>query len=146
MIDFLNLGSDEKSTFAGSEFQTLTIRSVKKLRRFWFSHCASYCSDAAERWSTKLCTMFGRLLLAWYTICIFGVLALTEFCQVQNSLCVQVLRSPILAALLHGTRAASVSQTLQRGTPYKESNYRTFAEGATYIRMGGHRVWHRPTF
>jgi len=40
----------------------------------------------------------------------------TEFCEVQNSLCVQVLRSPILAALLHGTRAVGVSQTLRRGT------------------------------
>jgi len=35
---------------------------------------------------------------------------------VQNSLYVQVLRSPILAALLHGTPAAGVSQTLRRGT------------------------------
>ena len=35
----------------------------------------------------------------------------------QNSLCVQVLCSPILAALLHGTRpAAGVSQTLRRAT------------------------------
>jgi len=34
---------------------------------------------------------------------------------VQNSLCVQVLRSSILAALLHGTRAVGVSQTLRRG-------------------------------
>jgi len=75
MIDLLNLGSDEKSTLAGSEFQTLTIRSVNKLRRFWFSHCDFYCSDVAERWSTKLCTIFGRPLLGWYTICIFGVLA-----------------------------------------------------------------------
>ena len=41
---------------------------------------------------------------------------LAEFCEVQNSLCVQVLRSPILAALLHGTPAAAVSQTLQRST------------------------------
>jgi len=40
----------------------------------------------------------------------------TEFCQVQNSLCVQVVRSPILAALLHGTRAVGISQTLPRGT------------------------------
>ena len=32
-----------------------------------------------------------------------GSCPVTEFCQVQNSLCVQVLRSPILAALLHGT-------------------------------------------
>jgi len=29
---------------------------------------------------------------------------------------------------------------------YKEWNYRTFAEGATYIRLGGHHVGHRPTF
>jgi len=41
-----------------------------------------------------------------------GALApLTEFCQPQNSLCVQVLRSPLLAALLHGTRAVAVSQS-----------------------------------
>jgi len=60
--------------------------------------------------------MFGRLL-SWYGIyTLLGALAPTEFCQVQNSLCVQVLRSHILAALLHGTPAASVSQTLQHGT------------------------------
>ena len=34
---------------------------------------------------------------------IWGLLPLTEFCHLQNSLCVQVLHSPILAALLHGT-------------------------------------------
>jgi len=37
----------------------------------------------------------------------------TEFCHVQNSLCAQVLHSPILAALLHGTPAAGISQTLR---------------------------------
>jgi len=41
---------------------------------------------------------------------------LTEFCSLQNSLYVEVLHSIILAALLHGTPAAGVSQTLQRGT------------------------------
>jgi len=55
--------------------------------------------------------------------------------QVQSSLCVQVLHSPILAALLHGTRAVGVSQTLRR-----------LADGTTYIRQGGHHVGHRPTF
>jgi len=35
---------------------------------------------------------------------------------VQNSLYVHVLRSPILAALLHGTPVVGVSQTLRRGT------------------------------
>jgi len=44
------------------------------------------------------------------------LLPITEFCQLQNWLCVQVLRSPILATLLHGTRAGAVSQTLWRGT------------------------------
>jgi len=29
---------------------------------------------------------------------------------------------------------------------YKEWNYGTFAEGATYIRQGGHHVGHWPTF
>jgi len=29
---------------------------------------------------------------------------------------------------------------------YKEWNYGTFAEGAIYIRLGGHHIGHRPTF
>jgi len=40
-----------------------------------------------------------------------------------------------LAALLHGTPAVGVSQTLRRWT-----------EGATYIRQGVHHVGHWPTF
>jgi len=60
---------------------------------------------------------------------------LTEFWQVQHSLFVQVLSSdPIFAALLHGTRIVGLSPTLRRR-----------AEGATYIRQGGHHVGHRPT-
>jgi len=46
---------------------------------------------------------------------------------VHNSLCVQVLRSPILAALLHGSRAVGASQTLRRGI---------------FTRQGGHPVRH----
>jgi len=41
----------------------------------------------------------------------------------------------VLAALLHGTLVVGVSHTLRRWT-----------EGATYIRQGGHHVWHWPTF
>jgi len=29
---------------------------------------------------------------------------------------------------------------------YVEWNYGTFADGTTYIRLGGHHVGHRPTF
>ena len=54
-------------------------------------------------WAGTLCIHFG------------GSCSLAEFCQVQYSLSViQVLRAPILAALLHGTRAVDVSQTLRR--------------------------------
>jgi len=42
-----------------------------------------------------------------------GSCCLVEFYQVQNLLCVQVLHSPILAALLHGTRAVGVSREHQ---------------------------------
>jgi len=46
----------------------------------------------------------------------WGLLRPDKFCPVQSSLCVQVLRSPILTALLHSTPATGVSQTLRRGT------------------------------
>jgi len=45
-------------------------------------------------------------VLAHYIYILGGSCHLTEFLHVQNSLCVQVLRSPILAALLHCTPAA----------------------------------------
>jgi len=38
-----------------------------------------------------------------------------HFCQVQSSCYVEVLRSPTLAALLHHTPAAGVSETLRHG-------------------------------
>jgi len=61
--------------------------------------------------------MFGRLL-GWYTIYTFvgalpppnGILPGAEF-TLRPSL---RLRSPILPALLHGTRVVGVSQTLRR--------------------------------
>jgi len=53
-----------------------------------------------------------------------GLLSLTEFCQVQNSLCLQVLCSPILAALLHGTPAGASARLCGVQS----------SEGATYIR------------
>jgi len=73
--------------------------------------------------------------LVHYIYIFGGSCPATEFCQLQSSLCVQVLRSPILAALLNGTRVVGVSQSLQR-----------WAEGTTYIRQDGHHVGHCPTF
>jgi len=54
--------------------------------------------------------------LQHYIFIFSGTCPPMEFCQVQNSRCVQVLPSRILAALLHGTPAAGISQTLWRGT------------------------------
>jgi len=101
-----------------------------------------YCSDVAQRKPSKLCTMSGRLL-GWYTIYTFsGAVALTEFCPVQKSLYVQVLRSPILAALLHGTPAAGVSQTLQCGTRNGITNFyrgrHLHSAGAITLGIGPH--------
>jgi len=55
-----------------------------------FRVLASYCSDVAQRRPKKLCTMFGRLLGWADTLHIHfrGFLPLSEFCQVQNSLCI----------------------------------------------------------
>jgi len=63
---------------------------------------------------------------------------------VQNSLCVQVLRSPMLAALLHGTPAAGVSQTVRHGT--RNGITELSKTAPLYIRLGGHHVGHGPTF
>jgi len=65
-----------------------------------------------------------------------GSCPIMELCQVQNSLCiVQVLRTHILVALLHGTWAVGTSQTFWR-----------WAQGATYIWQGNHHAGHWPTF
>jgi len=53
--------------------------------------------------------------LVHYIYSFGGSCPIAEFCQVQNSLCVKVLHSPILAALLLGTRAVCISQTLLHG-------------------------------
>jgi len=68
-----------------------------------------------------------------------------EFCQVQNSLCIQVLHSSILAALLvlHGTPAVCVSQTLRCVTSIGIKDL-SLLVCATYIRQGSHHVG--PTF
>jgi len=65
---------------------------------------------------------------------------------VQNSLCVQVLRSPILAALLHCTRArhSSIGREPNFAAWYKEWNQGTFIEGAAPpIWLRGPAVEHR---
>ena len=75
----------------------------------------------------------------------FATVPLMDFCQVQNSLSIQVLLSPILAALLHGSERQP-----NFAAWYKEWNYGTFdfqqrAPHHLYSE-GSHHVCHRPTF
>ena len=67
---------------------------------------------------------------------------LTEVCPVQHLLYVQVLHSPILAALLHGTPAAASAKLC---AVVQGMVLRNFRRGRPYIRLGGHHVGHRPT-
>ena len=75
---------------------------------------ASFGHPSKNQRIWPLAFVTARCLAVFWAVhyfCIFGALAPTEFCQVQNSPCVHVLRSPILTALLHGARAVGVSQT-----------------------------------
>jgi len=78
-----------------------------------------------------------------------GFLPSNGILPVQKSLCFQVLHSPMLAALLHGTRAVGVSQTLRRGTRKgitELSLLVIFNRRCHLYSEGGHYVGHRPTF
>ena len=71
------------------------------------------CLPEANQCLHDVCPSLG---LVHYIYIFRGSCPLMEFCQVQNSLYVQMLHSAILAALLHGSRATGVSQTLRCGT------------------------------
>jgi len=67
---------------------------------------------------------------------------MVNFGPLAAEICLRVWGTPanfngfrVLAALLHGTLVAGVSQTMQRWT-----------ESATYIRQGGYHIGHWPTF
>jgi len=59
----------------------------------------------------------------------------TEFCQVQNSLCIQVLHSPILAVLLHGTRTVGISHS------GRQPNFKAFSRGRQLYSAGWPLRW-----
>jgi len=104
-----------------------------------FASCLRYCSDVAHQRPTKLCTMFA---VSWAGT-IGALTPLTEFCPVQYSLYIQVFRSPILAALLHGTPEAGVSQTLRRRTrnritEFSERAPHIFGRAAITLGIGPH--------
>ena len=91
--------------------------------------------------------MFGRLL-PWYTIYTFPgllppppdrILSGTKF-TLRPSLAFAYIGS------VYAARHSSSGRQPNFVASYKELNYGTFADGATYIRQGGHHVGHRLTF
>ena len=103
----------------------------------------SYCSDVAHRRPTKLYTLFGCLLGCYAIYTISRALARQNFarCNIHFTLSLAFFYIGSVTA-----RHSSSGREPNFAAWYKEWNYRTFAEGATYIRQGGHHVWHGPTF
>jgi len=88
--------------------------------------------------------MFGHLL-GWYTIYKFSwALALDRILPGAKF----TLRPSLALSYIGSVTARHSSRGRQPNFVawYKEWNYGTTAEGATYIRQGGHHVGHWPTF
>jgi len=111
----LHISSQHGELWATNDWDRLgSLGHPRKFQRF-----RVLASSLKQRHSTEVNQTLRCLAVSWAgTLYIHfrGSCPLMEFCQVQNSLCVQVLHSSILAALLHGTPAADVSQTSRRGT------------------------------
>ena len=71
--------------------------------------------------------------LVHYIYIIQGTCPVTEFCHMQNSLCFQLLRSPVLAALLHGTWAV--------GGVVQERELQNFRRGCHLYSAGRPLRW-----
>ena len=81
--------------------------------------------------------------LVHYYIYVFGgSCPLTEFCQVQSSLALSCIGSITARHSSSGRQPNFTAWYVH----YMEWNYGTFAEGATYIWLGGYHVGHWPTF
>jgi len=73
-----------------------------------------------------------------------GSYLLMEFCQLQNNNVTS--KSCVLLYWQRHCTALQQQASAIFAARHKEWNYGTFAEGATFIRLGGHHVGHRLTF
>jgi len=95
------------------------LSKFQRVSRFGFVSAATLLNGSQPNFAQCLAVSWASILYILFR----GSCPVTEFCQVQHALCIQDLRSPVLAALLHGSLVVGVSQTLRHWT-----------EGATYIR------------
>jgi len=105
-----------------------------------FASLLRYCTDFAQRKSTRLCTMFGRLLGCSGALYIhfWGLLPsrpLTEFCQAQNSLRPSLEFSYIDSVTArHSSSGCQPNCGVVEGTELRNFRSSSFStEGATYI-------------
>ena len=109
-----------------------------------FTYWLHYCSDVFQRKSTKLRTMFavswaGTLYIHFRELLpLDGILLRAKF-TLRPSLAFSYISSV-------NARHSCTGRQPNFTAWYKEWNYGTLAEGATYIRLGGHHVGHWPTF
>ena len=102
-----------------------------------FASGLRYCSDVAHQRPTKLCTMFA---VSWagklYNIHFRGLLPREEILPRAKF----TLRSSFAFSYIASIIARHFGSGRQPNFAawYKEWNYRTFAESATYVRLGGH--------
>jgi len=73
-----------------------------------------------------------------------GSCPLTEFGQLQKTLYVPSLAFSYIGSVTARHSSSGCQPNFEAW--YKEWNYGTFADGATYILLCGHHVGHRPTF
>jgi len=78
-------------------------RKFQPVSRFAFVTAATSLTRGQPNCARSLAVSWAGTLYIHFR----GFCPLTEFCPVQSSVYVQVLRSPILAALLYGTPAAA---------------------------------------
>jgi len=107
-----------------------------------FASWLHYCSDVTHRKPTKLCTMFGHLLGCYTIYTLSGALAPDGIFPSAKF----TLRPCLVFSYIVSVTARHSSRGRQPNFAawYKEWNYGTFAEGATYIQLGGHHDRHRP--
>jgi len=109
-----------------------TPANFNGFRVFGFDTAVTLLTGGHQNFERSLAVSWAATLYIHFG----GSCPLMEFCQLQNSLCVQVLRSSVLPALMYRTTAVAVSQTVAW---YKEWNYETFAKGTTVAYLRGYR-------
>ena len=88
-----------------------------------FGSWLHYCTDVAEWRSTKLCTMFGRVL-GWYIIyTFFGALAPNRILLGAKFTLHPSLTFSYIGALLYSTQGVGVSKTLRHGIITRQGSH-----------------------